>query len=59
MGRGYSRNPSPDRSVMMGCATALPILRTSTSGGIMNFHIEYEREDDGRWLAEVPEFPVY
>jgi len=21
----------------------------------MNFHIEYEREDDGRWLAEVPE----
>jgi predicted RNase H-like HicB family nuclease len=23
----------------------------------MNFHIEYEREDDGRWLAEVPEVP--
>lgn len=23
----------------------------------MNFHIEYEREDDGRWLAEVPEIP--
>lgn len=23
----------------------------------MNFTIEYEREDDGRWLAEVPELP--
>ncbi len=23
----------------------------------MNFHIEYELESDGRWLAEVPEIP--
>lgn len=23
----------------------------------MNFTIESEREDDGRWLAEVPELP--
>jgi len=23
----------------------------------MNFHIEYERESDGRWLAEAPEIP--
>lgn len=23
----------------------------------MNFHLECEREDDGRWLAEVPELP--
>jgi predicted RNase H-like HicB family nuclease len=23
----------------------------------MNFNIECEREDDGRWLAEVPELP--
>ena len=23
----------------------------------MNFEIEYEREDDGRWLAEVPQLP--
>ncbi|WP_341328071.1 type II toxin-antitoxin system HicB family antitoxin [Methylotuvimicrobium sp. KM2] len=23
----------------------------------MNFHIEYEQEDDGRWLAEIPEIP--
>lgn len=23
----------------------------------MNFHIEYARETDGRWLAEVPEIP--
>lgn len=23
----------------------------------MNFHIEVEREDDGRWIAEVPEIP--
>ena len=24
---------------------------------LMNFSIEYEREEDGRWLAEVPELP--
>ncbi len=23
----------------------------------MQFTIEYERENDGRWLAEVPELP--
>ena len=23
----------------------------------MNFDIECEREDDGRWLAEVPQLP--
>ena len=23
----------------------------------MNFTIEHEREEDGRWLAEVPEIP--
>lgn len=23
----------------------------------MNFYIELEREDDGRWIAEVPELP--
>ncbi|MGR9087919.1 MAG: type II toxin-antitoxin system HicB family antitoxin [Gammaproteobacteria bacterium] len=23
----------------------------------MNYHIEHERETDGRWLAEVPEIP--
>ncbi len=23
----------------------------------MNLTIEYEREEDGRWLAEVPEIP--
>ena len=23
----------------------------------MNYNIEYEREEDGRWLAEVPELP--
>jgi predicted RNase H-like HicB family nuclease len=23
----------------------------------MQFAIEHEREDDGRWLAEVPELP--
>ncbi len=27
------------------------------SGDVMNFHIEYEQEIDGRWLAEVPEIP--
>lgn len=24
---------------------------------LMNFTIEHEREEDGRWLAEVPELP--
>ena len=23
----------------------------------MNFHIEYEREEDGRWIAEIPDLP--
>ncbi|MEX0697649.1 MAG: type II toxin-antitoxin system HicB family antitoxin [Dongiaceae bacterium] len=23
----------------------------------MNFSIEYEQEEDGRWLAEVPQLP--
>jgi len=23
----------------------------------MNYNIEYEREEDGRWLAEVPKLP--
>ncbi len=23
----------------------------------MHFHIEYEQEEDGRWIAEVPEIP--
>ena len=26
-------------------------------GNLMNFTIVYEQEDDGRWLAEVPELP--
>lgn len=23
----------------------------------MNFYIEFEQEDDGRWIAEIPEMP--
>jgi predicted RNase H-like HicB family nuclease len=23
----------------------------------MNFNIEFEQEDDGRWIAEIPELP--
>ena len=23
----------------------------------MDYHIEFEREDDGRWIAEIPELP--
>jgi predicted RNase H-like HicB family nuclease len=26
-------------------------------GGIVQFHIELECEDDGRWIAEVPDLP--
>ena len=24
---------------------------------IMNFDIEFEQEEDGRWIAEIPEIP--
>ena len=24
---------------------------------IMNFNIEFEQEEDGRWIAEIPEIP--
>lgn len=23
----------------------------------MNFHIEFDREEDGRWIADIPELP--
>ena len=23
----------------------------------MNFHVELDREDDGRWIADIPEIP--
>ena len=26
-------------------------------GLVMNFKIELEREDDGRWIAEIPDLP--
>jgi predicted RNase H-like HicB family nuclease len=29
----------------------------STLGDLMKYSIECEREEDGRWLAEVPELP--
>ena len=28
-----------------------------TRGGGVNFNIEFEREDDGRWIAEISELP--
>ena len=31
--------------------------RSNYSRWHMNFTIEHEREDDGRWIAEVPELP--
>jgi predicted RNase H-like HicB family nuclease len=27
------------------------------SGGGLTFRVELEREDDGRWIAEVPDLP--
>lgn len=30
---------------------------TGYGGSAMKFSIEYEREEDGRWLAEVPQLP--
>jgi len=35
----------------------LPPLATLRKGIAMHLSIESEREDDGRWLAEVPELP--
>jgi predicted RNase H-like HicB family nuclease len=26
-------------------------------GGFLNFNIEFELEDDGRWIAEIAEIP--
>jgi predicted RNase H-like HicB family nuclease len=23
----------------------------------MNFHVEFDREEDGRWIADIPELP--
>jgi predicted RNase H-like HicB family nuclease len=23
----------------------------------MNFHVEFDREDDGRWIGDIPELP--
>jgi len=23
----------------------------------MNFHVEFDREDDSRWIADIPELP--
>jgi predicted RNase H-like HicB family nuclease len=28
-----------------------------TSVHIMNFHVEFDREEDVRWIAEIPELP--
>ncbi|MGA7218020.1 MAG: type II toxin-antitoxin system HicB family antitoxin [Candidatus Sulfotelmatobacter sp.] len=28
-----------------------------TRGGGVNFNIEFEREEDGRWIAEISELP--
>ncbi|MDQ1389892.1 MAG: hypothetical protein QOF56_3346 [Acidobacteriaceae bacterium] len=28
-----------------------------THGGGVNFEIEFEREEDGRWIAEISELP--
>jgi len=25
----------------------------------MNYNIEYEREEDGRWIAEVPKYQAF
>jgi predicted RNase H-like HicB family nuclease len=32
-------------------------FRCTTMGILMNLTVEIEREDDGRWIAEVPQLP--
>ena len=32
-------------------------MKLPLSGGTMDYQIEFEREDDGRWIAEIPTLP--
>jgi predicted RNase H-like HicB family nuclease len=32
-------------------------IRARTRGGGVNFKIEFEREEGGRWIAEISELP--
>src|SRR5687767_7201187 len=53
-GKGLGRDACPRRSYL-DTRSACP--RIPRKGQPMNFAIEVEREEDGRWLAEVPELP--
>ena len=41
----------------VGCPIRLSIECCLLRGCAMKFEIECEREEDGRWLAEVPQLP--
>ena len=48
----------PVNLVSLGVTSAARVeLRQGCMEFIMNFAIECELEDDGRWLAEVPQLP--
>ena len=32
-------------------------MPTREADSILEFHIEIDREDDGRWIAEIPDLP--
>src|SRR6266851_1795756 len=53
------RSRRPAASGRSHCQAAKsPRRRMAASSEVsMNFTIEHEREEDGRWLAEVPELP--
>jgi len=49
-------SPSP-QSAALGCLAMISRGRIRFEVTDMTFTVEYEREDDGRWLAEVVELP--
>ena len=39
------------------CSRSMAAPRTLPLGATVDFTIEFEREDDGRWIAEIPSLP--
>ena len=60
-GRPVPRPPRPQGATVSrpspGPVESAPTSTTSPSGEPMHFTIQSEQEEDGRWIAEVPELP--
>jgi predicted RNase H-like HicB family nuclease len=66
----FPKTPEVRRSViLLGIKPSIRISGITLNNGVissgkkcagglaMDYHIEYEREEDGRWIAEVPQLP--